>query len=226
MDDLKKFLDFYGPLEKDEVTAVVLLARKKYAPELKKSERTIDYLLLRGPLTTEEMYKMIIAFIKHYTELPIFTKSGDHVPLRALSFSILTSPREKSKVAKHYVTKTMVQALDEDYDAVLEAKWRVLSALMSVSGKRHILFDVDVPGEKGLKIVDEITKNIPCEYAVVQTHGGYHVLMKRGPCLKALADYRPSEGVEWKNVVLAALPDTPRGGVMTKLVTLKALEKV
>jgi len=218
INELRKFFEFYGPLDEGEVTAVVLLARKKYAPELLKSERTIDYLLLRGPMDVETMERFTRVFIEKYTRGPVFTKSGFEVPPHALSFSILTSPVLKRHVAKRYTVKVVTQSLDEQYDTILNAKWQLLSAIMETKGKRHILFDIDVPGKEGLDIAKEIAENLPGPNLLIETHGGYHLLMKRGEWLRGLANYKPPKEVEWKNIVMTALPETPRGGKIVRIV--------
>jgi len=218
--DLERFFEIYGALGEDEVTALVLLARKKYYPELKKSERVVAARVLYGPMSAEDMARIARSFVRGHTECPAFKSGGDKIPLRALSFSAIASPRSKRAVAKNFTRRIVDNALGGNFDVLMRPETVLLSEIMKGSGKRHYVFDVDEPGEKGLEIVRWLIEELPCEHIVVQTHGGYHVLMKRGACLRNLAKLKFPETVEYGHIPLAALPETPRGGVMTRIVNV------
>lgn len=229
IEDMIQFMVGNG-LRENEALGMVLLARKKYCdPDcpLRKGQRYLGVRLVRGPSTADrediisaEEVARIVYKTAHEWLTTEWLIDDFVIPKKALSFSLVGDILDMKKMAEKYLSLVETKVKSNQFGSALNVN-RNLSHVMMKYGpmKKFEVIDVDVPGKEGLEIAGDFAST--GDTIVLRTHGGYHVLIKRPfneRIYSELIEMYRGKGVDYKGVILVALPGTPRGGKMVKIV--------
>lgn len=187
-DRLKEFINWLPELGPNEKFYLSLFARKKYCPELVHSN---DRTQLKR--FTSDKVRMIDKI--RQLELPLgrWKIKDREAPQEALVLYIHPNPRDMKKATKMMGKKCWDLQDNNHFDLVAES----MSCIQqSVGNKVWIDFDID-DKEVDISKVKDILPD--CTYEVLQTRGGYHVLVNskmvnealkfiKGSYLDSLAD--------------------------------------
>jgi hypothetical protein len=228
VNEIKKFIGFYVSegLRKNEGIFINLLARKKYCPPgctFGKGERLLDVKLITGPATVEELTNIIARTVEKWYTVKWYSKDNE-IPRKALSTSVLKNPLNLETLAKEYTKSIFDLTLNGNYTEVFNYKARISHVAMKYGQiRKHYLVDIDVPGEKGLEIARDFTNKLGG--MIIQTHGGYHVLIKGGERMRHWPELKKKyatrkEEVTTDGVIVVALPGTLRGGTPVKIIEI------
>lgn len=161
---LLQFIQWLPELNQNEKYYLSLFARKKYCPNLIKSNDKTQ--LKRFLATKENMYDKITQL-----ELPVSRwKLRDmSAPQDSLVLYIHPNPRDMKKATEMMGKKCWELMNNNNFNIHAEA----LSCIQkSSSTKRFVTFDIDSK-EADL----DFLKTLDIEYRVIETRGGYHVLV-------------------------------------------------
>lgn len=202
--------DFYG-LGRTEMFARTLVRRGDWGKAIRK---------LEGELATR------------------LTKTGQLIPERALVVYVNINPSDA--LAAHFkyinevnrqleeVTKATVRDKSPNYTPFTFAEKTLLNCFQVCTGQRTYLdLDIDTKEERYLSKVRSVLDSKNVSYFVVETHGGFHVLVKRETLnksnvrldllVKELARESGKEIMFNKNAMIP-MPGTKQAGHLVKLV--------
>jgi hypothetical protein len=165
---LKRFIDWLPELQDNEMYYVSLFARKKHYNVLPS-----DKSQLKRFTSTKDM---LFSKIKQLEcEIGCYKYYDIVIPNDALSLYISPNPRNLEKATQKAIVE--LQKLSWKKYNGYNPQSEVLSAIQVSGGTTHFFdFDFDhVDLESTLK---EIDKLIPGKYTVLQTKGGFHILVE------------------------------------------------
>lgn len=161
---LLQFIQWLPELNQNEKYYLSLFSRKKYCPDLIKSNDKTQ--LKRFLATKENMYNKIMQL-----ELPVgrWKLRDMSAPQESLVLYIHPNPRNMKKATEMMGKKCWELMNNNNFNIHAEA----LSCIQkSASTKRFVTFDIDSK-EADL----DFLKTLNIEYRVIETRGGYHVLV-------------------------------------------------
>ena len=165
---LQNFIDWLPNLERNEQYYLSLLARKKYCPDLIKSNDKTQ--LKRFTATKENMMDKILGL-----ERPIgrWKLKGSVVASQeSLVLYILPNPRDMKKANRQMGKKTWDLDGNDDFNLVAEA----MSCVQRAKSYSYVVdFDIDEQDVDFSPLNDILP---PGSYNILQTRGGYHLLVR------------------------------------------------
>ncbi|MFW6281200.1 MAG: hypothetical protein ACOC1O_00110 [bacterium] len=185
--EVNNFFSILSPLKRDEVYFISLSARNKY---LSKEER--EYYNLGR---TEMFSRKLIRQDRHIKSIKsletndgsYLTKNGLDIPSKCIIVYANINPSSGIKAYKMFQETTMNDVFQsmENPDIMnnfskLDVK--LMNCFQKSTGTKTLIdIDFDIP-EKGKSILYDfinVIKNHNAEYYVIDTHSGYHVLLKK-----------------------------------------------
>lgn len=167
IEELQKFIEWLPELEPHETYYVSLFARKKYAPDILKSDKS---QLKRFTATKDR----IIHKIKQLeTETGTYTMNGITIPQEALALYISINPRDLIKATKQSI-KMMVDKITNKYDGY-NPHQLVLSEIHKAKS-RTCFMDFDFDDMSLNDIIPRIKLNKEA-YEILITRGGFHIMV-------------------------------------------------
>jgi hypothetical protein len=169
---LIEFIEWLPDLEDNEAYYLSLFARKKYCPDLIKSNDKTQ--LKRFTATKENMLKKI-----KQLELPLgrWWLKDTVAPQESLVLYILPNPRNMAKANRMMGKKAWDLDRSKNYNLIAEA-----TSCVQKSKSRACFVDFDIDDKDAdLSLMDKImpphihTMEL---YSVIQTRGGYHILVR------------------------------------------------
>lgn len=202
---LKSFIDWLPDLLDNEIYYVSLFARKKYCPELIDTNDKTQ--LKRFVSTKERLFDKI-----RQLELPIGAwKLKDTVaPQESLVLYIMPNPRSMYRAMLLMGEKCWKLLKATNYNIHAEA----MSCIQkSKSRTCFVDFDIDDKGVD-LRELQEVT---PEGYTILETRGGYHVLIQPSVANKAIEEANAEEGqvpykTNWHSKMLEIFPEIDNTG--------------
>lgn len=197
--DEKALIDFINWLPEltiNEKFIVSLFARKKYAPELKSSDKR----QLRR-FTADKEY--LLELIKQL-EVPYgsFKLKGRDVPQESLALYIMPNPRCMDKATEMLGKECWDLKHNKGYRLEVEA----LSCIQKCKSRTlYIDFDIDSK-EIDLYLLNNIFPNpnneqLDC-YKILETRGGYHLLVRPSKATEHRLNFMPkNKAVLWHNEI-------------------------
>ena len=218
-DELNRFIDWLPDLEENEAYYCALFTRKKYSDTDKHPWIKADKNHIKRFTSTKER---LVDKIKQL-EVPIgnFVVKGKEktrfvVPQDSLALYITPNPRD--------LWKATIQGIC-DLAQVVKCQGKnsnphqeVLSTIQRShsSPKRVVTFDID---EKDDKILDEVVKICGMAVDVVETRGGYHILVHSKEMPKHEKWYQKlSKFADVTGDALLPIPGTFQGGFCPKFI--------
>lgn len=207
---LKSFIDWLPELEDNEKYFVSLFARKKYCEELIKSNDKTQ--LKRFTATKENLFTKIKQL---ECEVGNYKLRDRDVPQESLVLYINPNPRNMKKATYKLITKCvkMLEHNADNFNIHAEA----LSAIQSTKGKSHFCdFDIDQKDIDLTLLAGILDKSV---YNIVETRGGYHLLVKTRlvPKTKWHQQIRELYNVDQVGDQLLPVPGCVQGGFIPKM---------
>jgi hypothetical protein len=199
LEEMQKFYNILPELTHDEGRLVSLSARKKYLTDEQKEKYNLNRAeMFARSIIRQNDFKKFSQIIKRY-ECNVegyTTKSGLPYPQNALVCYMNVNPsamlRAYSEFSKNvglYQYELIASLLKKDKKQDdLMVKLRkldvgFLNAIQRAKSKRQFLdIDFDIDKEKELHLLEEFIEYLnekEITYYVIETHGGYHVLLKK-----------------------------------------------
>lgn len=185
---LQEFIDWLPDLQDNEVFYVGLFARKKYAPELVYSNDRTQ--LRRFTANKENLFHRI-----KQLEVPIgsYWLKDREVPQKALALYISVNPRDM-EAATHQMGKQCWELIrSKNFNLHQEA----LSCIQRCTSRKiYKDFDID---EKSIELDIPWLNELLGEnaYEIVETNGGYHILVNLQKVKKYEKDLNQQGGRNW-----------------------------
>jgi hypothetical protein len=191
--ELKKFYEIIlPPLTEEEVYFISLSARKKYLPEEDKDILDGSSEMFERRLIEKKDWNLFLRTISRYessSEYAYMSLDGRPYPLNAMMIYINFNPCNVITAYEEFITNStknmMSLALGRGSDPMYfkRIQHNLMTAMHHSRGTKHYI-DIDIDffeGTKNLVSLDLILtplreKNV--KFYVIETHGGYHVLMK------------------------------------------------
>jgi len=249
-DEIEKYYNqIMFPLGKLEVYFVSLSARNKYLTE---EERIIlnlgrtemfDRKTFRGDSFLK--FKSLISRYDSVNEVAYLSKSGVPIPAKCLMCYININPSNMlnsyfdfQKVMNEYLREfTIVKtrnSKDDDISSRIQKSHSVfMNSIQKTKGTQYwidIDFDSKEPTDKWIldRLLYELRSKF-VEYKIIETHGGYHVLMKKSTvkfnyneivllCDERLKKNDPTKEVIVNSNAMVPLPGTMQGDFPVRLV--------
>ena len=225
---LKNFYQYVVPhLKENECLLILLIARKKYYPQLHKSEEVLAREVLRD--NSWSKFKRKVKRISNVKEI-YFDRDGNEIPEEAFGVYVLLDPRDTIYAwikFQEETNKLFYQAFKGDNSAIhqfkkLDIRW--FSALhRSTSRKIYWLIDVDT---KDKNLLNFLTNSL--EDSVVwisETKNGYHlIVLRNSESARILFRERVVEKVTDIEVLkqpLTPIPGTLQGGNLVRPVKIE-----
>lgn len=206
--NLEKFIDWLPELTEDECFYMSLFARKKYCPELIKSNDRTQ--LVRWTTKKEYILDDLRRLEIRYGTLKL---RGQPVPQESLVVYINPNPRSQSKALHELGKKCWELTKGKGFDVTQEA----ISCLQRSKSYTYVVdFDIDTR-DFDLSLITQI---IPEEtYKVVQTRGGYHILVNPAEAAKHNKLWHPQimKYADQGGDQLLPMPGTTQGGFIPQL---------
>lgn len=214
---IKEFIDFLPDLTENETYYLTLLSRNKYAKNPINSRTTP---LKR--LTSDKKY--MLQNIKQL-ECPLgsYTKDGTFVEPESLALYITTNPRCKKKAIFGLLSEiatnlkhncTTYNPLSDALTCINRAKSRPVFVTFDIDNKIDIETHI-------YKIWDTVGQDA---VAAIETHGGYHVLIRPDKVVAKQKDwyriidmYLSDKGVDQTGDILSPVPGTLQGNFKVTL---------
>lgn len=217
---LSNFINWLPAPELNEIYYVCLFARKKYCT-LMQEIKTDKWQLKRFTSKRHDLLKKI-----QQLECPVgaYTMKGIEIPQEALAVYISVNPRDLERAAKNSLIK-LANLITSEYNGY-NVHQEVMSEIhRSCSRKVYLDFDFDkVELEPTIEMVKQAV-NIDC-VKVLQTHGGFHVLVE----VKNIhQDYQKSwyekmteiPGMDVRGDVLLPVPGCTQGNFTPKFIDIE-----
>jgi hypothetical protein len=169
--ELRRFIDWLPELTEDEKFYCSLFARKKYCPELVKSNDKTQ--LKRFTSNKERLIQKL--YNLEVREGNYFLKGTQQVPQRALVAYINPNPRNMRTATFDAISKLahMLKTNNRGFNAHAE----VLSCIQRAKSRTcYVDFDFDFKDDKIIdKCIDIVGEDA---LTVIETRGGYHMMIK------------------------------------------------
>ncbi len=211
-DLLRAFIDWLPDLEEGEKFYCCLFARKKYLPSMKSSDKS----QLRRFLSDKKRLFNKIEQLE--AKLGAYKIKGEPAPQEALVLYINPNPRGLKKASFESIIQ-LTELLKRD-SRNFNPQQEVMSVIQRTVGQKIYLdFDID---DKDFDL-DQLNGvvNHSC-LTIVQTRGGYHVLVKLSEVLpqykKTFYQGMLALGVDQTGDQLLPVPGCTQGGYMPRFI--------
>ncbi len=180
---LEDFIEWLPDLENNEIFYLSLMARNKYAEELKYA-KSGKSLLKRFTATKDRIYNKIKQL---ECEVGSYKLKDVPAPQNSLALYISINPRDMLKATKNGLIK-FAQLITQEYNGYNPHQEIMSEIQKAYSRKIYLDFDFDnVSKESVLEKVRDIL-NIDC-VRVLNTHSGFHLLIETS---KIKSEYKKS----------------------------------
>lgn len=206
----RSFIEWLPECKPNEQYYMSLLARNKYSPNVKIGSKC---QLTRKTSSKEYIFqkvKQMECAIGSYQE------KGVDIPQEALALYITVNPRDLWKAtlrtAKKMLTNIECNAINSNPQA------EAMSEIQNCAGERkYIVFDLDSKEEGVLQKALSICEN---KCAVIETRGGYHILVKKDETKSLPKDWHPrlAEICDVNGDELSPVVGCIQGGFIPKLI--------
>lgn len=231
-DQLKKFINWLPDLKENETFYYCLFARKKYCPEIIKSNDRTQ--LKRGTTNKERLINKI-----KQLELPLGTLElrDVKVPQQSLVLYLMPNPRDVRK-ASHMASMKLQKMVFEDaknYNPITE----VTSCIQKSKSYTYVVdFDIDtkdidlnlIKNYFNKKISDtgsfstNLSKFTNDILTIIETKGGYHILVKPNLASRVSKTWHQDISAMYPcdqaGDQLVPVPGTYQGGFIPKIIKL------
>jgi hypothetical protein len=192
IEEMKKFHSFIHPLKPGEAYFVSMSARDKY---LTKEER-IEFSLGRAEMFGRKIVKepTFDGFLRVVHSMEVndggyTTRNGLNIPKKCMIVYVNINASCGLKSFKEFNQKTndLMFEVMNNKDAIkhfASLDTILMNCFQRQTGTRHLIdVDFDVPkNERGFELLQMFLRHLrgnKTTYKVIETHGGYHVLMVR-----------------------------------------------
>lgn len=163
--------------------------------------------------TPEELVNVVH---RYELEVGAYQSDGKPLPPESLVVYCSTNARDGKKAAKKLVTEIVENAFTDDGDYFNHLYSRFTSCVMS-SKEGTRLVTVDIDDKKQYPEVKEFLDSIPLvPEAVIETRGGYHVLLPIHPRLPDV--YKKYSKIHEMGDISCPIPGTYQGGFPVRFV--------
>lgn len=178
-DAVKRFINWLPDLEVNEKFYWCLFARKKYSPNLVKSNDRTQ--LKRGLATKENLLNKL-----YQLELPLDRWVLKDVPAPQEALVVYINPNPRNIVQGTWLTVQKLLEILKNHSNGHNPIAETLSAMQQSKSYNFVVdFDIDVVTENGWTkegykdiIKDRMRGILPLEfYRILETRGGYHILV-------------------------------------------------
>lgn len=220
---LRTFVETMFPtLEKDQVLIFILLARNKYAPEIKQGGN-----VFRDLINTNDI-DLIMDKIKRYSLIGdwyVDLKTRIPLPLHSFVYYINLIPKSMIKGFKIFQQETMdllekVSLGKESMERFQHLKVKFYSAIQRSNAYRpYTTIDID---KKDENLLYEVLKLLEYKHTWInETRGGFHVLIRSTDLTKAMGkvlfrEIPKMQDVEVKKEAMTPFTGTLQGGFLVK----------
>lgn len=212
-DELQKFIDLLPDLEYGEKYYFSLFARKKYCPELIKSN---DKTQLQRFICRKE------DIIRKITQLEgrIWYLKDVEAPVESLVLYMMPNPRSTKKAVQRMAKRSIDFMVNTNWDCNLVAE--SLSCYQkSKSRSCFVDFDIDVK-DIDLSLLDPIVSKEA--RIIVQSRGGYHILVRPDIASQHNRKWHPEMmktfPAEMAGDMLLPVPGCVQGGFSPKIINI------
>lgn len=193
-DHLRQFLDIFPELEKDEVLFVSLSSRTKYLTAEQKKKGIVinrNEMFHRRWFSgdKEKLFSSLtkyIAGVKCASDvvndlevddylLDFTTSSGHPIPLNTVTVYVNINPSSMMKAASNLGSEMMKKMMSTDYEWFIRLQSKLNTEVQKAKSRRELIdIDFDVSDFSSVEYFLKYVKGTP-----IQTHSGYHVLIKK-----------------------------------------------
>lgn len=168
---LEQFIDWLPDHSREETYFYALFYREKYNTGAKKSGG--GNLLFRGISDKKSLFRKI-----QQLECPIgsYEKAGEPVPQECLALYINPNPRSLPKASLNTIS-ALVDNLKTKNSQASPHKEALACIQTSPADKPFVTFDID--NKEPLYVVAALKTLYPVLPAIIETRGGYHLLVPR-----------------------------------------------
>jgi hypothetical protein len=191
-EEMHKFFDIIlPPLTDNEVYFISLSARKKYLQENSKSILDGSSEMFERKLIEKKDWNLFLRTIKRYecNDGAYMSLEGEMYPNDAMIVYLNFNPCDVIKAYEEFImdsTKNMMSLAlgrGSSPDYFKRIQHNLMTAMHHSRGTKHYVdLDVDffegTKNEESLKIILNVLREKNVQFFVVETHGGYHILMK------------------------------------------------
>jgi len=171
-DELRKFINWLPDLERSETYYVSLLARRKYCSEENRGLVKSESEIRRTTCTKETMFRSIAQFECR--------RGAYDVPEESLAVYVTPNPRDQDRALRNL----LMRCADAVCRGYRENMAMTLSEIHKAHGKKKFVsFDFDGPLPRNLSSAVNLDA-----VDVVQTRGGFHVLVRPADVVTGLKD--------------------------------------
>lgn len=165
---LKDFIEWLPVLQQNEIYYVCLFARNKYCKDIK--HISSDKAQLKRFTSNKESLFNKIKQLE--VEIGCYKQKNIEVPQEALACYITVNPRDTFKAA--YMASNKLSKLIFERAVNFNPHQEVMSELQK-SKSRSVWVDFDIDNKE--PTFEELNKIVPQAYKILETRGGYHVLV-------------------------------------------------
>lgn len=178
--NLRNFIEWLPPLEKNETYYCCLMARNKYVRDNPNLQQLVHVKTDKAQLKrfTSDKERLFDKIKQLECEIGSYVQRGTTIPQEALAFYINPNPRDMEKAAKASVKK-LLDLILMPYNGY-NPQQEVMSEIQRAVGNKYYLdFDFDnVDYNMYISTFDQFLGN--CGYQILKTRGGFHLLVKLG----------------------------------------------
>jgi len=221
---LKEFIDFLPELEANEYFCLSLLARTKYCKNedgtnkfahIKSDKEQLKRIVAKKENILDKIKQCEVAFGTYKT------KTDEPIPQEALALYVTINPRNQKK-ALFKLQRQLLNILEtnrQDFNINAES---VSALYKSKSRTCWIDFDIDSK-EIDLSLMNELMP--PHCYKVLETRGGYHIMINKKNSKEAYTPYwhlKMSElfDVDQNADNMVPVPETYQGGFVPRFLDI------
>ncbi len=189
--EIKKMFDILKPLEDDDVYFMSLSARKKYLT--KEEEENIQLtktIMFQRKLVKKHKFSHFLKTVKEYEMRigSILSKGNDSiVPQKCMLIYLTINPCSSTRALKRFYSKSQELLFNSYSDKSLIKNFRRVSSMLNTcfqqSMNKSKLIDIDMDiGHNNTNFLHRLLKEFDekeVKYHVIQTRGGYHVLIEK-----------------------------------------------
>jgi len=187
---IKKMFNILKPLEKDEVYFISLSARKKYLTDEEKENIQLTKMeMFQRKLVKEYKFSHFLKTVKEYEMRigSVLSKGNDTiVPQKCMLIYLTINPCSSSRALKRFYSKSQELLFNSYSDKSLIKNFRRISSMLntcfqqSMNKSKFIDIDMDIGHNNNFlyRLAKEFDEK-KVEYHIIETKGGYHILVEK-----------------------------------------------
>lgn len=243
-EELKKFFELVvPPLQRDEVYFLSLSARNKYLTDEERKEVGLSRTeMFSRTIIRQQDFDYFLRKLRRLEcdERGYTTRTNIPIPNKTIVVYFNVNPSSMVKAYNKFITEVNNQIVElistigknheTKYDYLARLDLKLMKFVQNTPSKKHYIdidFDIDKVKEyKYLVQYVNFLKDNKIEYYIIETNGGYHVLIKRDtitcnfhPLVKDL-DYLVKKEIVVNQNAMIPLPGCFCGGFKVKMVDI------